>query len=122
VNEGNSTVFIGADHQLEKMAELASMAADFMAKANIGDEAELPVAVCSTDRVVYDPVDRITTLKCCVLDDHGVKRLSVKCPAYPGGILPGVWAGGMPILAARDMKPYKVPARSGRRWHARRAW
>jgi hypothetical protein len=82
-----------------------------------GGKALIPVAVCSTNRIVCDPMSFIVVLPCCKKDG----RILVFTVRNPGGLYPGVWAGGMPVIARQDMEPFKPsrPARLrryGRRW------
>lgn len=62
------------------------------------------VAICKTNRVVYDAIDHYRFARVVERRDG---QVAVACPRYPQGIYCGVQlptsAGAIPVLAARDL-------------------
>jgi hypothetical protein len=112
-------VHVGATLPASELCNCRSVFQQFVENAEVGDMKELPVAVCKTDRVVYDGVDRIVMLNCRMIQRYdGNKAVAVICPCYPGGLQPGV-SVGIPMIAAKDMRPRAKPVRRPYRGYRR---
>ena len=60
------------------------------------------VGITKTNAVLRSPVVKYIRLPATLKDG----RILIHCPRYPGGIFPGVFGGGIPLLKPRDLKPY----------------
>lgn len=47
------------------------------------------VGVCSTDRIMYDPIEKTVKIPARIVDG----RECLYPPRYPNGLFPGVWRG-----------------------------
>ena len=63
---------------------------------------QIEVAVCTTDRIAYDPIDYYTNVWATFNDNDDTPVLFL--PYYPNGYRAGCYAGNRPIIAAKTMK------------------
>lgn len=73
----------------------------------LGREIMVPVFVCSTRRICYDPIGSIVEMPIEITEHYGTVRVVVKPAKYPKGAYPGVSIGGVPIIAPDWIHPEK---------------
>ncbi len=60
----------------------------------------ITAAICSTDRILYDPISHTEQVEAKLDDNDG--RLVLFPPKYPQGLKPGTFRGNQPVLRKSD--------------------
>lgn len=67
----------------------------------LGEPFQVTAAVCKTNRIMSDPIDRHIKIFAMHCRRYGRDEIIYFPPGAPGGLFPGLFRGGCPVLSPK---------------------